>query len=75
VRLVEIKALLDGDSTDELRWIAERRLPEIDALLERATVVRGWLGAAARCECPSLDDCCLFDGDALRAAPPRVSIR
>jgi DNA-binding transcriptional MerR regulator len=75
LRLEEIKPLLDGNSTDELRRMAERRLPEIDALLERATVVRGWLEAAARCECPSLDDCCLFDDAALPAAPPRGSIR
>jgi MerR family transcriptional regulator, redox-sensitive transcriptional activator SoxR len=59
--LEEIKTLLAGDSTEELRRIAERRLPEVDALLERATVVRSWLHAAARCECPSLDDCCLFE--------------
>ena len=63
--LSEIKPLLEGDSVEELRRIAERRIPEIDALLERANVVRGWLEAAARCECPSLDDCCLFDEPAL----------
>src|SRR5436190_18439731 len=35
LRLEEIKPLLDGNSTEELRRIAERRLPEVDALLER----------------------------------------
>ena len=59
--LEEIKALLAGNATEELRAIAERKLPEVDALLARAQVVRDWLSAAARCECPSLDDCCLFD--------------
>jgi DNA-binding transcriptional MerR regulator len=59
--LEEIKALLAGDAIEELRAIAERKLPEVDALLARAHVVRDWLVAAARCECPSLDDCCLFD--------------
>ena len=59
--LDEIKTLLEGNSTEELRRIAERRLPEVDALLERATLVRSWLEAAMRCECPSLDDCCLFE--------------
>lgn len=63
--LSEIKPLLEGSSVEDLRRIAERRIPEIDALLERANVVRGWLEAAARCECPSLDDCCLFDEPAL----------
>jgi MerR family transcriptional regulator, redox-sensitive transcriptional activator SoxR len=58
--LEEIKALLADDPTEELRAIAERKLPEVDAMLARAQVVRDWLAAAARCECPSLDDCCLF---------------
>jgi MerR family redox-sensitive transcriptional activator SoxR len=73
--LSEIRPLLEGGSAEELRRIAERRLPEIDALLERANVVRGWLEAASRCECPSLDDCCLFDEPALpaRTAPLRAS--
>jgi MerR family transcriptional regulator, redox-sensitive transcriptional activator SoxR len=59
--LEEIRPLLAGDATEELRRIAERKLPEVDALLERARLVREWLAAAARCECPSLDDCCLFE--------------
>jgi len=63
--LGEIKHVLEGEPSEELRLIAERRLPEVDAMIERATVVRGWLDAAARCECPSLDDCCLFEEAAL----------
>jgi MerR family redox-sensitive transcriptional activator SoxR len=59
--LNEIKPLLAGKPSEELRRIAEQKLPELDALLERATVARGWLEAAARCKCPTLDDCCLFD--------------
>jgi MerR family redox-sensitive transcriptional activator SoxR len=75
--LEEIKPLLAGDPSEELRRIAERKLAEIEALLERVQVVRGWLEAAARCECPSFDDCCLFDDPALpvvttpRPAPTR----
>ena len=59
--LEEIKTLLAGNATEELRVIAERKLPEVDEMLARAHVVRDWLAAAARCECPTLDDCCLFD--------------
>jgi MerR family redox-sensitive transcriptional activator SoxR len=59
--LEEIKPLLGGDATEELRRIAERKLPEVDELIARAEVARRWLEAAARCECPSLDDCCLFE--------------
>jgi MerR family redox-sensitive transcriptional activator SoxR len=65
--LDEIGPLLAGGPGDELRRIAERRLPEVDALLERATVVRGWLEVAARCGCPPFDDCCLFDETAPQA--------
>jgi MerR family redox-sensitive transcriptional activator SoxR len=68
--LGEIGALLSAspggqDATGRLRELAARKLPEITALIARTEIVRGWLESAARCECPSLDDCPLF-GD-----PPR----
>ena len=64
--LDEIKALLAAEpgrpeAVEALRSIAEQKLPEIEALIARAELVRAWLDAARRCECPSLDDCCLFD--------------
>jgi MerR family redox-sensitive transcriptional activator SoxR len=67
--LEEIRVLLtaaadDGDATEELRRVAERKLPELEATIERAVLVRRWLEAAARCECPSLDDCWLFEPEA-----------
>ncbi|HST24454.1 MAG TPA: MerR family transcriptional regulator [Gaiellaceae bacterium] len=63
--LDEVRSLLRADqadtkATDALRAIAERKLPEVAAMIERAELVRQWLEAAARCECPSLDECCLF---------------
>ena len=73
--LDETKALLyaspqDGSAIDRLREVADRKLPEIAALIERAELVRGWLECAARCECPDLDTCPLFDDPPLNAAPP-----
>jgi MerR family redox-sensitive transcriptional activator SoxR len=64
--LDEIKTLLsaspdDGEAVDRLRDLAERKLPEITALIERSQLVREWLESAARCECPGLDQCPLFD--------------
>jgi MerR family transcriptional regulator, redox-sensitive transcriptional activator SoxR len=64
--LDEIKLLLESEPGDRraveaLRRVAEEKLPQVDAMIERATVVRRWLDAASRCECPSLDECCLFD--------------
>lgn len=71
--LDEIRVLLaaspdDGAAVDRLREIAERKLPEITALIRRSELVRGWLEAAARCECPSLADCPLFDDAVLPPA-------
>jgi MerR family redox-sensitive transcriptional activator SoxR len=61
---VLIHAAQEGSASERLRQIAERKLPEITALIERSELVRGWLECAARCECPSLEDCPLF-GDSL----------
>ena len=65
--LSEIRALLDAESggesaIEELRRVAERKLPQLRATIERSLLVERWLEAAGRCECPSLDDCCLFGG-------------
>jgi MerR family redox-sensitive transcriptional activator SoxR len=68
--LEEIGALLaaspdDAVAIERLREVAERKLPEITALIERSQLVRDWLECAARCECPSLDQCPLFEDPAL----------
>jgi len=74
--LGEIKALLEAAPGDDfaierLRQVAERKLPQVTALIERARLVQGWLEQAARCECPSLDDCCLFTETALPSVHDR----
>ena len=73
--LDEIKTLLAASPGDEsaierLREVAERKLPEIMALIERTELVRTWLECASRCECPNLDECPLFD-----YPPPEASAR
>jgi MerR family redox-sensitive transcriptional activator SoxR len=45
----------------QLRELAARKLPEIDALIERAQRVRAWLETATGCDCQGIDDCALFD--------------
>jgi MerR family redox-sensitive transcriptional activator SoxR len=73
--LDEIRDLLDHGSdpvSGRLRDLAERRLPEIDALIDRAQRVRSWLQSATGCGCQSIDQCALFDDAALpstRQAP------
>ena len=63
--LDEARELLATDDTgtvsDRLRAIAQRKLPEVDALIERARLVRSWLEAACDCRCPTLEACPLFD--------------
>jgi MerR family redox-sensitive transcriptional activator SoxR len=71
--LDEIRALLsatpdDRAAIERLRELAIRKLPQVKELIERTEIVRDWLEAAARCECPSLEECPLFDDPAL---PPR----
>jgi DNA-binding transcriptional MerR regulator len=45
---------------EALRELAERKLPEIDALIARAQEMRGWMLAASDCSCTSFDVCDLF---------------
>ncbi|WP_354700481.1 MerR family transcriptional regulator [Paraconexibacter sp. AEG42_29] len=63
--LDEARLLLDQAAADSLafeaiRDLAERKLPEIDALIRRAQAMRGWLTTATDCSCASLDVCALF---------------
>jgi MerR family redox-sensitive transcriptional activator SoxR len=73
--LAEIGDLLgtgDDPAYERVRALAERRLPEIEALIRRAEAVHRWLEMARACECDTLDICSLFDDRALGLAdvPP-----
>ena len=73
--LGEIRALLaaapdDQAAIERLREVAVRKLPQVKELIERTEIVRDWLEAAARCECPSLDKCPLFGDPALLPQRP-----
>jgi MerR family redox-sensitive transcriptional activator SoxR len=68
--LDEIRALLSASDRDQaaverLREVAIRKLPQVKELIERTEMVRDWLEAAAMCECPTLNECLLFDDPAL----------
>jgi MerR family redox-sensitive transcriptional activator SoxR len=68
--LAEIRELLEIGSdpfSPRLRALAERRLPEVERLIARATQMRAWLETATRCECVTVDECALFDDPALPA--------
>jgi MerR family transcriptional regulator, redox-sensitive transcriptional activator SoxR len=64
--LAEVRALLDSidagaPAHEQLRALAERKLPDVDALIQRAQEMRGWLSIATACGCQSLEACALFD--------------
>jgi MerR family transcriptional regulator, redox-sensitive transcriptional activator SoxR len=74
--LTEIRQLLagadDGESAEVLRELAERKLPDVEALIERALAMKTWLELASECRCASLDICDLFvSDDPSRAAQSR----
>ena len=60
----EIRTLLDGFSEDtppSERWrlLAQDKLPEVEALLERALGMKDLLERGLRCECLRLEECSL----------------
>jgi MerR family transcriptional regulator, redox-sensitive transcriptional activator SoxR len=61
----EIRMLLDGFSEDtppSERWrvLAREKLPEVEALVERALGMKNLLERGLRCECLRLEDCALI---------------
>jgi MerR family redox-sensitive transcriptional activator SoxR len=68
--LDEIRELLEIGTdplSPRLRALAERRLPEIEALIIRLEQVRAWLLTATTCDCRTIEECGLFDDPALPA--------
>lgn len=46
---------------EQLRELAARKLPQVDALIADAEAMRGWLLVAAECRCETLAACALFE--------------
>jgi MerR family transcriptional regulator, redox-sensitive transcriptional activator SoxR len=68
--LDEARVLLATDGSgapayEQVRELAQRKLPEVDALIERAQAMRRWLSTATGCGCETLDVCALFEADDL----------
>jgi MerR family transcriptional regulator, redox-sensitive transcriptional activator SoxR len=49
---------------ESLRELAARKLPDVEALIQRAQEMRVWLLTATDCSCATLDVCGLFAADA-----------
>jgi MerR family transcriptional regulator, redox-sensitive transcriptional activator SoxR len=73
--LKEIRELVTAGNdplAGRLRGLAERKLPEIEALIDRAERVQAWLRAATGCGCQTIDECGLFGDPTL---PPTDAAR
>ena len=67
--LDEARVLLDSTDAgapvhEAIRTLAARKLPEVDALIERAQAMSLWLEHARDCDCGTLDACALVDVEA-----------
>jgi len=52
---------------EQVRQLAQRKLPEVEALIARAEAMKRWLTTATSCNCQTLDVCGLFeDGEQLK---------
>ena len=77
--LEEIRKLFAdyGLAHERLRELAERKLPDIEELIQRAMTVRRLLVTCAACQCRSLDECRLFEmgspAGCAPANPPAVA--
>ena len=61
IRLLLHAAENGSGGVEQLREVAERRLPVLREAIARAEVVREWLEQAADCCCPTLETCPLFE--------------
>jgi MerR family transcriptional regulator, redox-sensitive transcriptional activator SoxR len=64
--LDDIRTLLNGFSADtppSVRWqqLAQRKLPDVDVLIQRATAMKRLLEKGLRCDCVSIEDCIRYD--------------
>ncbi len=59
----------DEGAGDRLRAIADEKLPDIEALIERAHAVKRWLEVAGQCDCETVDVCGLFVDPTLVVPP------
>jgi MerR family transcriptional regulator, redox-sensitive transcriptional activator SoxR len=63
--LDEVRVLLTSidegaPAHEQIQALAARKLPEVEALVERAQRMRDWLNTASACDCESLEACALF---------------
>jgi MerR family redox-sensitive transcriptional activator SoxR len=63
-----------GPAGERLRELADRKLPAIEALIERAEAVKRWLEVARACDCDTVDVCDLFVDPTLAPPPGEIKL-
>lgn len=64
-----------GNAGERIRDLAERKLPDIEALIARAQAVKRWLETARACDCATVDVCGLFVDPTLAPPPSDFKLR
>jgi MerR family transcriptional regulator, redox-sensitive transcriptional activator SoxR len=76
--LDEIRNLTTPQDDDRawqlVRALADRKLADVDALIQRAQAVKRWLEIARSCECATVDICGLFVDPTLVPPPNEVEL-
>lgn len=73
VRLLVTPVKAGSNVSEQLRALAELKLPEVETAIAELHSVRDWLNAAKGCDCNDLDVCGLFAaGDELPQASAAV---
>jgi MerR family transcriptional regulator, redox-sensitive transcriptional activator SoxR len=74
--LDEIRELTGpGNAGERIRELADRKLPDIEALIARAQAVKRWLETARECDCATVDVCGLFVDPTLAPPPSDFKLR
>lgn len=70
--IAEIRELLQGEDGAQGSWrsLAERKLVEVNALIDKAQVTRRLLEESLQCSCTSLEECAAGHGPAQAAPGP-----
>jgi MerR family redox-sensitive transcriptional activator SoxR len=79
-KLREIRELIEGVDQGEgmatsMRTLSERKLPEVEAILERTQAMKGWLEVARECDCETPADCSLFPASGEQAVDPAQALK
>jgi MerR family redox-sensitive transcriptional activator SoxR len=81
-KLREIKELIDDVDSDsapsmgeQMRALSNRKLGEVEALIERARTMKGWLEVAKECGCATPGECALFPAPGQDPPAPEEALK